>query len=305
MTQTTFAIIIPTLNGGTVFEKLLQSIAQQTVQPQRKLIIDSQSSDDTVVKACRFGWEVMTIDRKDFNHGGTRQLGFEQCSSVAIVVYLTQDAILAGPQALEHLINSFSDDRIGAAYGRQLPHLNCGPFGAHAREFNYPEWSQTKSFHDRSRFGIKTAFISNAFAAYRGKALQQIGGFPRQVILGEDTYVAAKMLIEGWNVRYCAEAQVYHSHDYSFLEELRRYFDTGVFHKREAWLRSTFGQAEGEGLRFVQSEIRYLLKNKKPYLLPAAFVRTCAKYLGYRLGTMEKDIPLSMKKKLSMHCGFW
>jgi len=52
---------------------------------------------------------------------------------------------------------------------------------------------------------------------------------------------------------------VFHSHDYSFLDEFKRYFDIGVFHTNTSWLQQTFGGASGEGLRFVISEMRYLM----------------------------------------------
>lgn len=56
-----------------------------------------------------------------------------------------------------------------------------------------------------------------------------MGGFPEDVIGSEDAYVAARMLLGGYAVRYATTAEVYHSHDYSVLEEFRRYFDIGVF----------------------------------------------------------------------------
>jgi rhamnosyltransferase len=124
------------------------------------------------------------------------------------------------------------------------------------------------------------------------------------VILGEDTIVAAKMLLAGWKVAYQADAQVYHSHDYTYLQEFRRYFDIGVMHTREAWMLDAFGKPEGEGARFVRSEWAYLLK-KAPWLIPSAMLRTGLKYLGYRLGRMESRLPLGLKRYLSMHKGFW
>lgn len=38
------------------------------------------------------------------------------------------------------------------------------------------------------------------------------------------------MVLAGWYNAYCAEAKVYHSHNYTILQEVRRYFDTGAFH---------------------------------------------------------------------------
>ena len=88
------------------------------------------------------------------------------------------------------------------------------------------------------------------------------------------------------------------------MEEFRRYFDIGVLHHREHWLLERFGKAEGEGLRFVKSELGYLLKHG-PASIPSAIARTGLKYAGYRLGRMEGHLPASIKPALSMHRGYW
>ena len=222
-----------------------------------------------------------------------------------IVVFLTQDAILADPSAISHLISNFSDETVGAVYGRQLPHQGASKIGRFARLFNYPEKSRIKSLADAPELGIKTAFMSNSFAAYRRSALLEAGGFPPHTIMGEDTYVAAKMLLAGWKVAYNADAAVYHSHDYSFLEEFRRYFDTGVFHAEEPWIRERFGIAETEGKRYVRSEFTYLL-GEAPWLIPSAILRTFLKFLGYRLGMLEAYLPKILKKSyLTMNKNYW
>lgn len=73
-------------------------------------------------------------------------------------------------------------------------------------------------------------------------------------------YVAAKMLKCGWKVAYCANATVYHSHNYSLLDEFRRYFDIGVFNAREPWVLAEFGVAESEGVKFIRSEFLFLFR---------------------------------------------
>ena len=242
---------------------------------------------------------------QDFNHGGTRQKGVELLTEADILVFLTQDAVLAAENSLQQLLQAFASPEVGLAYGRQLPARDAGPFGAHARLFNYPPQSRCKSKKDMAALGLKAAFVSNSFAAYRRTALQGVGGFPDEVILGEDMVVAARMLLEGWQIAYCAEAQAYHSHDYTAAQEFRRYFDTGVFHAREGWLKDRFGKAEGEGLRFIRSEFSYLRRTGNTCRWPLAFWRTLAKYLGYKLGQNEQYLPRSLKRKLSMHQRYW
>lgn len=299
------ALVVPTLNAGSKWKEWLYSFSKQTFKPQHLIIIDSSSMDNTVELARQEGFNITIIAKHEFNHGGTRQLAVSMISKVEIIVFLTQDAILANVYSLEKLLNCFENNQIGAAYGRQLPNINEESTGFHARLFNYPDESKIKSVNDASSMGIKTAFISNSFAAYRTNSLLGVGGFPKRTILGEDTYVAAKMLLAGWKIAYCAEAQVYHSHNYSFFQEFKRYFDIGVFHSRESWIREKLGQAEGEGLRFVLSEFRFVLSKGKWYLIPSIFIRTVLKYLGYRLGIREKNLPFQWKKYFSMHKQYW
>lgn len=300
----TVLLCIPTLNGESCLPGLMTSLRKQSVQPDFLLAIDSGSDDSTVSILRGSGILVHNIRRDEFNHGGTRQSAAEMFPKTELIVFLTQDAILADSKALENLLACFDDDRVGAAYGRQLPRPHANPIEAHARLFNYPPQSQVKEMADAPRLGIKTAFISNSFAAYRREAFEAVGGFPSDVILSEDRYIAGKMLQTGWKVAYSAEATCYHSHNYSMMEEFRRYFDLGVFQGRESWYLALFGKAEGEGKKFVFSEIRYLLHHA-PWLIPASIVRTGMKLLGYNLGQLEHGIPLWLKRELSMNKGYW
>lgn len=298
-------VIIPTLNGGEQFQRLVESIARQKFSLGRKIVIDSGSKDQTVMIAEKFGFEVVTIDPSEFNHGLTRQQGVKMAPEADVVVFLTQDAILADEWAIGNLVACFQEARVGAAYGRQLPHQGATPLEAYARLCNYPEQGRVKSIAHAEELGIKTAFISNSFAAYRCSVLKAIGGFPSNTILGEDMYVAAKMILANWQVAYCAEAQVYHSHAYSLLQEGKRYFDIGVFQSREKWIRKSFGQAEGQGVKFVISELAYLWNHGHRLMIPEAVVRTIIKYAGYKLGLVEEKIPIGIKGQLSMHSKYW
>ena len=131
-----------------------------------------------------------------------------------------------------------------------------------------------------------------------------VGGFPSHLILGEDTYIAAKLLLAERKIAYCAEALVYHSHNYKILEEFRRYFDTGVLHAREPWIRQRFGNAEGDGLRYVKSELVYLWARRRS-LIPSALFRNAWKLIGFQLGLKEALLPQVMKRKLSMFRSYW
>lgn len=297
-------LIVPTCNPGNLWQDWVESFHAQAFQPRYMLVVDSSSRDGTVSFAKGAGFKVEVISSQEFDHGGTRQRGCELLPRVEILVFTTHDALFAHPQALENLVACFSDPKVGAAFGRQLPRPGAGPIEAHARLFNYPSLSRVNSLANVPQQGIKAAFISNSFAAYRRTALDAIGGFPTRCIVSEDTFVAAKMLLAGWKIAYCAEAQVYHSHNYNWRLEFQRYFDIGVFHAREPWVRESFGGAEGEGWRFLRSELSYLA-GKAPWRIPSALVRTVIKYVGFRAGLLEKRLPPRLKRRMSMQKAFW
>lgn len=297
-------LIVPTLNAGSDWSRWLDELASQSFKPHRVLIVDSSSTDNTAELARAAGHEVRVILRSEFNHGTTRGMAADILADMDILVYMTQDAVLADTDALANLLAVFSDRDIAVSYGRQLPHKDAKPIGAHARLYNYSKKSEIRNLSDKSRLGIKVAFASNSFSAYRADSLHSVGGFPSNNIFGEDTYVVSKIILSGRKIAYCADAKVYHSHDYTFSQDFKRCFDIGVFHAREPWLRAEFGSAEGEGKKFIFSEFSYLFK-ERPVLLVSAFIRSGLKYIGYRMGLLEAHIPLSVKRKISMHSKYW
>jgi rhamnosyltransferase len=300
-----FAVIIPTYNGGAVFKECLESISKQSIRPEKILVIDSSSKDNTVELASEYTDFIKVIPSSEFNHGGTRNMGARLVSDAEFIIFLTQDAILNSPTEFESLLAFFnSDKQIAAVCGRQLPHTTANPLARHARWYNYPQTSIVKTAEDIPVLGIKAAFMSNSFAAYRTAELLDIGGFPLDTILAEDMYVAAKFLLKGHKVGYCAEACVRHSHNYTPVEEFKRYFDTGVFHSQEKWIRQKFGVLSGEGKKFVFSELNYLLKTN-PLWIPLSLLNTIAKLMGFKLGLRWNVFPKSWLPGLSMYKSYW
>jgi len=297
------AIIVPTCNAGPQFQNFLNAINGQS----RKLditIVDSSSSDDTVAVAHQFAVNLIHIRRDKFNHGGTRKMAVNHLRDTDVVVFLTQDAVLSSYDSIDRILSYFDDEAIAAVCGRQLPRKSASPIEAHARIYNYSSMSFIRTIDDIKKYGLKAAFISNSFAAYRVSAYRKVGGFPENVIFGEDMYMAAKFLLAGYKIAYTADACVYHSHNYSLIQEMKRYFDMGVFHAREPWIRQQFGTAESEGLKFVISEIKYLSRHAF-WLMPEGILRTILRYIGFRAGLVERHIPLNIKRKISMNPGYF
>lgn len=299
-------VIVPTYNGGAVWREsalALKAAAAISGYSVHVLVVDSSSRDDSALVARDAGFEVQVIDSVDFDHGGTRNTA-AMAGDADVVVFLTQDAILEGGAALDALVGAFVDGTVAVAYGRQLPHRDANPIAAHARQFNYRSASYTCGKADVPAMGIKAAFTSNSFSAYRLSVFRELGGFPVRTILSEDMYFAARAVLAGYKVAYVAQAEVRHSHNYTPLEEFRRYFDIGVFQREESWIGCEFGGAGGEGARFLKSELRYLLA-KAPLWLPRAWVHDFFKIVGYKLGKNHDRLPAGWKPGLSMNRKYW
>ncbi len=300
------SVIIPTYNAEKYIKNLLISLKNQNLGEfdlKEIIVIDSSSKDKTREIAEKLGAKVYKIPKSEFDHGGTRAKAGKLAKG-DILIYLTQDALPANKNTIKNIAKVFKDDSIGAAYGKQIPYKETNIFGKHLRKFNYREESYIKSYEDKKIFGIKATFISNSFSAYKKSVLEKIGWFKDSLIFGEDQIAGAFILKSGYKIAYVSDAIVFHSHSYSILEDFKRYFDVGVFHKMENWLIEEFGKPEGEGLNYIKSEIKYILENK-PYMIFESLIRNILKYAGYRLGYHHNILPIWIIKMLSMHPDWW
>ncbi len=300
------AICVPTRNAGPQFAIFLEMIKIQELPEPQLIIIDSSSTDDTVALAREAGAQVKIIPQAAFNHGATRNLAYRMIEA-DIYIYMTQDVLPASRHTLTDLISPFRlYPEVGVVYARQLPRSGAGPIEAYSRLFTYPAASQLKKKAGRALWGIKTVHCSNACAAYRRKALVAVGGFPDDVIMCEDVYAAARIMEAGYDIYYQADAQVYHSHDYSIWQTFKRYFDLGVFFEsRERWITDAFGGTQKQGARFFLGGLSYLKAKGCAHLFPEWVGDITAKFFGYKLGSLEGYLPTSVKKSISMHKNYW
>jgi rhamnosyltransferase len=287
----TVALFILTHNAANFIDRQVAMLRAQTTQPDFILFVDSSSSDYTADRIINYGYQHHTIPILEFNHGGTRRLATDLIDA-DIYIFMTQDAILAEPASLKNLLAGFRDDKdkIGCVYGRQLPNKDASIFAEHSRLFNYSATSKVKSLADRDDLGIKTCFNSDSFSAYRRDALLEIGGFPQHIAFGEDVYVAAKMLMNNWKVAYQADARVHHSHNYSPIEEFKRYFSIGAFHAANQWILDNFSSPNGEGIKYAKSEILYCWDRKRYLAVLGSALRSATKYVAYKLGKIYQKL---------------
>jgi rhamnosyltransferase len=227
------SLVIPTLNAGPLLEEVLAAVDRQPgATALERVAFDSGSTDGTVGCLERHGFRVSVIDKRDFNHGATRDLAIERTTG-DVIVLLTQDATPADEQWLPRLLACYDDPQVGAAYCRQIPRPDCNPFIARRLR----EWTagrQTRSvqrLEDPATFTelppmerlARCAYDNVAGSVRRGAWEQH--RFGRRAF-GEDVAFGKALILGGWSIVFEPASAVIHSHNRTpFAEGQRIYCD--------------------------------------------------------------------------------
>ena len=280
------SVIIPTLNAERDLAGLIEKIqAQRVPGPVEIIVVDSESADRTAEIAREAGVKVLSVARKEFDHGGTRDMALRE-STGDIVIFLTQDAVPANIYFLENLIRPLEDERVAVVTGRQLPKSDAFPMEKLVREFNYPSESHIRSEEDVERMGIKAFFCSDVCAAYNRRIYLEIGGFEHPLKTNEDMFYAAEAIRKGYRVAYAADALVFHSHNFTPKEQYDRNRIQGYEIERHRSLLGEVSQ-ESEGMKLVNHVSSGLLRQGQVKSFFQFGVDCCARLLGSRAGRQE------------------
>ena len=102
--------------------------------------------------------------------------------------------------------------------------------------------------------------------------------------------LAAHKIIEaGRSVGYCAEAKVYHTHNYKVIEEYKRYKEIGKFYKKQSSIMNFYGKTSNNGVKLAVGEVSFLWKRKKLVMIPKSLIRNAAKFIGHKVGYCFND----------------
>ena len=348
-------VVIPTFRPDERLLQILESLERQTVRPRRVRVINTQRSGlEDLLSAQGMTEDALTekhpllelthIRKEEFDHGGTRNLGFRRCGDAEYVLTMTQDALPAGDDLIAQLLGAFHDETdppaadpvrgserispagaaavppgqapkegagerdaggtIAVTYARQLPNKDAPVEERLSRGFNYPAQSRIKREADRAELGIKVYYCSNVCAMYRMDIWKSLGGFPDRAIFNEDMIYACRALRAGYCTCYAAEAKVYHSHRYTASQQFHRNFDLGV---SQAQNPEVFGglSSEGEGVSYVKAVVRQMFAEHAALQVPGFLVRCAARLAGYRLGRAYERLPKSWTVRFSSNRGYW
>ena len=215
------SIVIRAYNEEKYIARLRQGIRQQTIQDVEIILVDSGSSDKTVVVAESYGARIVRIPPGEFTFGRSLNLGI-QAATRELVVIVSAHVYPVYPDWLESLLRPFEVQNIALTYGKQR-----GPAAAHFSEQQiYHQW-----YPDVSAPRQGTAFCNNANAAIRRRLWEK---YPYdETLTGLEDLAWAKWAKEqGYDIAYVAQAEIIHVHNETPRGVFNRYRREGMAFKR-------------------------------------------------------------------------
>lgn len=302
-------VIIPTYKPDRTFLELMDKLAQQSVPIQRIIIMNTeQKYFDRLIYGTSFSKQyknvlVKHLSKREFDHGRTRNSAVH-LSDAEVFIMMTQDAVPADEFMIEELLQGLAQENVAVAYARQIAGDSSSEAEKFTRNFNYPDEKTIKTEADIEGLGIKTFFCSNVCAAYHRDIFDALGGFVKHTIFNEDMIFAAKAVRAGYGIAYQPEAKVFHSHDYTAMEQFHRYFDLGVSQAEHPEVFSGI-RSESEGKKLIKMTIAHLKEENMISQIPGVIIKSGFKYAGYLMGKNYKKLPKKVVVKCSSAKEYW
>jgi rhamnosyltransferase len=299
------SVLIPVKNGGDDLVRCLDGIAAQRVDDEVEVVVvDSGSSDGSVALARSRGATVQEIPALEFDHGATRNRA-AQVARGDVLVFTSQDAYAERDDWLARLTAPLAEQQVAGVYGRQLAHHHATPPEVYFLDFLYGPTSRAQRLHDGAGVSMETTLFSNVNAAIRRELFARYP-FAEDMIMSEDQEWSRRVLLDGYELRYVADAAVRHSHDYTLGAAFRRFFDSGVSASRSyAGGASATAVVRRRALHYARGELAWLWRTGNTRWIPYTAIYEATKFAGLQLGLHHERLPTRLKPRLSALGNYW
>ncbi|WP_392340460.1 glycosyltransferase [Moritella marina] len=214
MSKPLISVIIRTLNEERYLDELLQSIENQNrnLFNVEIVIVDSGSTDKTLVIAKNYGCRITYIKKEDFTFGRSLNIGCEFADG-EFLVFISGHCIPSSPNWLNELCIPLHEGKSEYTYGRQI--------GRDTTKFS-EQCHFNKWFPEYSKIPQNGYFCNNANAAMTKSTWLQFK-FDELLTGLEDMHLAKRLVENSGTISYIATAPVYHIHDETWAQVRTRY----------------------------------------------------------------------------------
>ena len=274
-------VICPLFNAEKYIEKLDNSIRKQkNVELNQIRYVLTKSIDNTEEILKRIKANYKLIDLKDFSHSLVREKEAIE-SNADIVVFITQDIIIEDDIWLYNLVKDIEQGKCEASYSKQI--CNNNSIEKYTRELNYPNESNYVTKADIDKLQLRTFFFSDASSAIKREIFVELNGYDNKNLpINEDMYIAYKLIMNGYTIKYCEESQVVHSHNFTLKQIYDRYYLTGKFFKENSYLNKF--KVNNSGFGMAKYVLKRALQDKNWKALIYFLPNMAARFIGMKVG---------------------
>lgn len=239
------SVIIPCYNGGTLLHQCIDAcLAQEAGFDYEIVVVDSSSTDGSreyLLEKSKANprLHVHVIDKADFGHGKTRNLG-ASLSTGELICFITQDAIPADRHWLSHMVTAMDQHPDAAgAFGRHRAHANHSTYTDHQLDLHFTGFGtgtvvykaeSLQRYETDTGYRQRLHFYSDNNSCMRRSIWLK---FPYDdVPYGEDQLWADKIIRQGYAKLYVDDSVVLHSHDFNIKESYKRGKEESLFFAR-------------------------------------------------------------------------
>lgn len=209
------SVVIVNYNGAADLPVCLDSLRRQTRRPTEILVVDNNSSDNSLPLLRRY--PEVTVIANRVNAGFSKAVNLAAASAAGDLLALLNTDIEAAPTFLEEGIRAFGDPKIAAVAAKILffdnRHLINGVGGG----MNYLGygWDRGLNEVDRGQYDLpeEVFFASGGACFFKRDLFLQMNGFdPRFFMYHEDVDLCWRMRLCGYRVVACPQAVVFHKY---------------------------------------------------------------------------------------------
>lgn len=298
------SIICPLYNAEKYIKGLHKNLRDQLLDEDDRLDIiyaltESNDNTENFLKENKIKYK--KIKKEDFSHSYTREsMAYEYGKD--IIVFISQDIYPKNDMWLKNLISSIKSGEAEASFSRQICKYNN--IEKYTREFNYQDESRISSKDKIKELGLYTFFYSDASSAVKGEVYKNLKAYDgKKLLINEDMYFAEKLISNGFRIKYCADSEIYHSHDFKLVDLYKRYFDTGVFFATNQKFSNYSGN--GNGISMVKYILKRSIEDKNIKVLFRVLPDFAARFIGSTLGKKYSKLSEKIILKSTLNKAYW